>query len=359
MSAGSVYALLADGATVEIWQAAGSDFESVVQMHRAMSPDNSCFRFFSMSASLAEREGRRVCREPTADHVALLAWLAGDLVGVAGYEAGGKPGTAEIAFAVADRAHHRGVATLLLEHLVAAARGRGVQAFTASVLPVAIVSNAGGTGLLACYGITAVPTRPVRSEKAPVDAAARLGGPVVLKADVAGLAHKTDAGAVQLDLHGGREVRAGYRKLAEKFGARMSAALIQPMIIGGTEMTIGVAQGPVFGPLVVFGLAGAATDVFGDRSARLTPLTDTDAEALIRSIRSAPLLLRRHGAPPADLAALRDILLRVSRLADDLPHVAELDLSPGHRPPGRRARGKRAGPLQPAQPTDPYLRKLR
>jgi len=108
MSAGSVYALLADGATVEIWQAAGSDFESVVQMHRAMSPDNSCFRFFSMSASLAEREGRRVCREPTADHVALLAWLAGDLVGVAGYEAGGKPGTAEIAFAVADHAHHRG-----------------------------------------------------------------------------------------------------------------------------------------------------------------------------------------------------------------------------------------------------------
>src|SRR5207342_2072144 len=79
--------------------------------------------------------------------------------------------------------------------------------------------------LLTCYGITQVTTRPVTSEKAAVDAAVKLGGPVVLKAEVAGLVHKSDAGAVQLDLHGGREVRAGYRALAERFGTRMTAAL--------------------------------------------------------------------------------------------------------------------------------------
>ena len=135
MGADSVYALLADGITVEIRPAAAGDFEAVAQMHRAMSPDNSYFRFFSWGRAVAEREARRICREPGADHVALLAWQAGELVGVAGYEAGGKPGTAEIAFAVADRAQHRGVATLLLEHLVSAARDQGVRTFAASVLP--------------------------------------------------------------------------------------------------------------------------------------------------------------------------------------------------------------------------------
>jgi acyl-CoA synthetase (NDP forming)/RimJ/RimL family protein N-acetyltransferase len=212
--------------------------------------------------------------------------------------------------------------------------------------------------LLACYGITQVTTRLVASEQAAVDVAAQLGGPVVLKADVAGLVHKSDAGAVQLDLHGPDEVRAGYRALAERFGTRMSAAAIQPMVTGGTEVIIGVVQEPVFGPLVVFGLGGVATDVLGDRSARLTPLTDTDAAALIRSVRAAPLLLGHRGAPPADLAALQDILLRISRLADDLPQVAELDLNPViARPDGAHVVDARIR-LLPTQPADPYLRRL-
>ncbi len=213
--------------------------------------------------------------------------------------------------------------------------------------------------LLACYGITQVSTRPVTSEEAAVSAAAQLGGPVVLKADVPGLVHKTDAGAVQFDLHGPDEVRAGYRALAERFGPRMTAAVIQPMVTGGTEVIIGVVQEPVFGPLVVFGLGGVATDVLADRAARLTPLTDTDAAALIRSVRAAPLLLGHRGTPAADLAALQDILMRVSRLADDLPQVAELDLNPViARPDGAHVVDTRVR-LLPAQPADPYLRRLR
>ncbi len=213
--------------------------------------------------------------------------------------------------------------------------------------------------LLECYGIPIVRTQPVTSEEAAVGAAAQLGGPVVLKADVPGLVHKTDAGAVQLDLHGPDEVRAGYRALAGRFGARMSAALVQSMVTGGTEVIIGVVQEPVFGPLVVFGLGGVATDVLKDRSARLTPLTDTDAAALVRSIHAAPLLLGYRGTPAADLAALQDILLRVSRLADDLPQVTELDLNPViARPDGAHVVDTRVRVL-PAQPADPYLRRLR
>ena len=213
--------------------------------------------------------------------------------------------------------------------------------------------------LLACYGIAQVSTEPVTSEEAAVSAAARLGGPVVLKADVPGLIHKSEAGAVQLELHGAEEVRAGYRALEERFGAGLAAVIIQPMVTGGTEVTVGVTQEPVFGPLIVFGLGGAATDVLGDRSARLTPLTDTDAAVLIRSIRAAPLLLGHRGAAAADVPALQGILMRLSRLADDLPQVAELELDPViARPDGAHVVDARVRVLS-AEPADPYLRRLR
>ena len=129
-----VYALLADGTTAEIRPAAAGDFEAVRQMHRAMSPDNLYLRFFSISPAAADQEASRICRAPAADHAALLAWLGGELVGVASYECEGTSGTAEFAVAVADHVHHRGVATLLLDHLVSAARDQDVRTFTAEVL---------------------------------------------------------------------------------------------------------------------------------------------------------------------------------------------------------------------------------
>jgi acyl-CoA synthetase (NDP forming) len=122
---------------------------------------------------------------------------------------------------------------------------------------------------------------------------------------------------------------------------------------------IGIAQEPVFGPLIVFGLGGVATDVLGDSSARLTPVTDTDAAMLIRSVRAAPLLLGHRGTPAADLPALQGILMRLSRLADDLPQVTELDLNPViARPDGAHVVDARVRVL-PGQSADPYLRRLR
>jgi len=110
---------------------------------------------------------------------------------------------------------------------------------------------------------------------------------------------------------------------------------------------------------VVFGLGGVATDVLDDRSARLTPLTDTDAATLIRSVRAAPLLLGHRGAPPADLAKLEDLLLRVARLAEDFPQVAELDLNPVIACPGGAHVVDARIHLTPVLYGDPYLRKLR
>jgi GNAT superfamily N-acetyltransferase len=128
------YALLADGVIVLIRPARPGDLDAVRQMHEAMSQDNTYLRFFGLSRAAAGQEARRVCRTPSADCLALLAWHGADLVGVASYEPALQPQTAEIAFAVADHAHRRGVAMLLLEHLVSAARSQGIRTFTAQTL---------------------------------------------------------------------------------------------------------------------------------------------------------------------------------------------------------------------------------
>jgi acyl-CoA synthetase (NDP forming)/RimJ/RimL family protein N-acetyltransferase len=212
--------------------------------------------------------------------------------------------------------------------------------------------------LLAFYGVPLVDTRRATSEDSAASVAAELGGHVVLKADVPGLVHKTDAGAVQLDVRTPEDVRDAYAAFTARFGERLSGVLIQPMISAGTEVIIGVVQEPMFGPLVVFGLGGVTTDVLGDHIARLTPLTDTDADELIHAIRAAPLLLGHRGNPAADIAALHEILLRVSRLADDVPEIAELDLNPViARPDGVFAVDARIR-LAPAEPLDPFLRRL-
>jgi RimJ/RimL family protein N-acetyltransferase len=145
----SAYALLTDGTTVEIRHAGPPDAAAVREMHVEMSPDNVYRRFFSFSARAGEQEARRLCRKPGPDHAALLAWLGGRLVGVASYEPTDRSGVAEIAFAVPDDMHGRGIATLLLEHLVSLARRRQLRAFTAETL----WDNAAMLGVFADAGL--------------------------------------------------------------------------------------------------------------------------------------------------------------------------------------------------------------
>ena len=212
--------------------------------------------------------------------------------------------------------------------------------------------------LLRCYGIPMVEFRRADNADAAVEVAAGLGGHVVLKADVPGLLHKSTAGAVELNLHGDGEVRTAMGRLQARFAGRLSGILVEPMITGGLETIIGVVQEPVFGPVVVFGLGGVATEVLADHAARLAPLTDADADDLIHSIRAAPALLGHHGRPGADIDALRDALLRVSRLASDLPQVAELDLNPViARPDGAIAVDARIR-VTSHHLADPFLRRL-
>ena len=218
--------------------------------------------------------------------------------------------------------------------------------------------QASAADLVSCYGIPLVATLAAATEQEAAAAAAQLGGPVVLKAEAEGLVHRTDAGGIKVDLRTPQEVADGYRALAAGSGPRPPRVLVQPMLEGGAEVMIGVVQEPVFGPLVVFGSGGAATEMHGDSVTRLTPLTDTDAEEMIHAARTAPLLAGDRGTPPADTAALADVLLRVSRLADDLPEVSQLDLNPViARPDGVWCVDVRVR-ISPAEHRDPFLRRL-
>jgi acyl-CoA synthetase (NDP forming)/GNAT superfamily N-acetyltransferase len=211
--------------------------------------------------------------------------------------------------------------------------------------------------LLGCYGVPLTESVTVTSESAAIAAAERFTGPVALRADVPSLARKSDVGAVMPGLHGADEVRRGFRSLRESFGHRLAAVIVQPMITGGVEVTISMLHEQVFGPLVLLGLAADA-DALANRAARIAPLTDSDADDLIRTIPGAPLLIGRGGTPSADLAALSDMLLRVSRIADDLPQIAELELSPViASSDGARAIDARVR-LQAAEPADAHLRRL-
>jgi acetyl coenzyme A synthetase (ADP forming)-like protein len=174
--------------------------------------------------------------------------------------------------------------------------------------------------LLQAYGIPFVAERLAGNAEEAVEAARELGLPVVVKTSAAG-AHKTERGGVAIDLRDEQQVRAA----AERIGLPV---LVQPYVRGGVELLAGIVQDPVFGPLVVFGPGGVLAELIDDAGLRLTPLTEADAAELVEGGKAGRLVRGFRGAPPANTEALTDLLHRLSRLAEDLPEVAELDLNP-------------------------------
>jgi ATP-grasp domain len=212
--------------------------------------------------------------------------------------------------------------------------------------------------LLGCYGVPLAASIGVTAADAAVAAAARFDGPVTLRADVPGLLRTSDARDVLTGLHGPDEVRRGFGLLTGTFASRLAGVIVQPMITGGVEVIISVLHEQVVGPMVLFGVGSATDDALADRAGRLAPLTDADADDLIRSVPAASRLLGLRSTPAADLAALRDLLLRVSRMVEDLPQIAELELSPViARPDGVQAVNGRIR-IRAAEPADALLRRL-
>ncbi|MEU6031469.1 GNAT family N-acetyltransferase [Streptomyces tauricus] len=216
--------------------------------------------------------------------------------------------------------------------------------------------------LLACYGIPQLRWAWAETEDDAVIAAERLRGPdgrVVMKAYWPGLLHKSEQHAVHLDLQGDSQVRAAFRDLETRFEGLLTGVVVQPLAARGTELFAGVVQDEVFGPLVLFGFGGTATEVLADHAARLAPLTDRDVHDLITTPRCAPLLFGAKGGGPVDLEALEQVLLRLSRMASDLPQLADADFNPVLAAPDTVSVLDARVRLLPRRPQDPYLRRLR
>ena len=185
--------------------------------------------------------------------------------------------------------------------------------------------------LLGAYGLPLAPARVAASPHAAGRAAAALGGDVALKAIVPGLLHKRDADAVRLGLHGATAVTRAARELRsalEAEGREVEGFLVQAMAPEGVEMLVGVVADPRFGPVVACGAGGTAVELLGDIQVRLAPVAAIEAQQMVRGLRTFPLLDGFRGAPPANLAALEDVVVRVGALAAAHPEIAELDLNP-------------------------------
>jgi acetyl coenzyme A synthetase (ADP forming)-like protein len=205
----------------------------------------------------------------------------------------------------------------------------------------ALVATALGTGgwlqpaavseLLACYGL---PLVEQGSAATPEDAGAiaeRLGGKVALKGIAPRVLHKTEAGAIRLGLQGQKEVQSAAEEMRAglaSLGVTSPSFLVQRMAPDGVEMIVGVVQDPQFGPVVACGAGGVMVELLKDVSVRLSPLSRRDTTEMLRELKTFPLLTGFRGAPMRDVAALEDVLLRVSVLAEYLPQVAELDINP-------------------------------
>jgi acetate---CoA ligase (ADP-forming) len=209
----------------------------------------------------------------------------------------------------------------------------------AAVLAAALADGPGGrwlgpdevARLLACYGVPVAEWRLAGSPEEAGAAANVLGGPVALKAVAPGLVHKTETGAVRLGLAGAEAVQAAAVEMAAAVageGYTVDGFLVQRMVGEGVELLVGVVHDASFGPVIACGAGGTAVELLKDVAVRITPLTDVDAAEMVRSLQTFPLLEGYRGAPKADVAALEDLLLRVSALVEAHPTIAELDCNP-------------------------------
>ncbi|HEY4844351.1 MAG TPA: GNAT family N-acetyltransferase [Candidatus Dormibacteraeota bacterium] len=184
--------------------------------------------------------------------------------------------------------------------------------------------------LLDCYGLPHAVSRFAESPAEAARLALELSEPLVLKAIAPTLLHKSDAGGVRLGLLPDQVAGAARAMAIEvaTHGHQLTGFQIQSMITGGVEMLVGVVHDRLFGPVLACGAGGTAVELLKDVAVRITPLTMTDADEMLRSLRTFPLLTGYRGTPPADIAALKDVILRVSAMVEAHPEIAELDCNP-------------------------------
>jgi len=186
-------------------------------------------------------------------------------------------------------------------------------------------------GLLGCFGIPLAAARVVATPAEAGDAAEEMGGHVALKAVSPTLVHKTEAGAVLLDLHGRPAVARAAETMrtdVARSGHDVEGFLVQQMVPDGVEVLVGVVHDASFGPVLACGAGGTTAELLKDVAVRITPLTDVSASQMVHSLAIFPLLDGYRGAAAVDVPSLEELLLRVSAMVEAHPEIAEMDLNP-------------------------------
>lgn len=181
---------------------------------------------------------------------------------------------------------------------------------------------------LASFGIPVTREELARSVEEAVEAANRIGFPVVLKGTGPELLHKTEKRLIELDLRYESEVREAYRRIVDRAGKAVEGVLVQEMVDGQRELVAGLVRDPQFGPCVMFGLGGIFTEILEDVTFRVAPLSERDAHDMMDSIRARKILEPVRGMEAVNRSLLAAILITLGRIGLDYPEVREIDINP-------------------------------
>lgn len=269
----------------------------------------------------------------SADKPLLVAWIAGPAPIVAQLRSEGVPVLPSATRTV------RALGALARFGEACARPSRSFALTAPAAVPIVALGSAGRCSeaqtktVLQKYGMQRLDEALVVSEDEAVERACAMGFPVVLKVCAADLMHKTEAGAVALNVRDETAVRIAYRHVLEGAlrhtpGLAVEGVLVSPMASDGVEVIVGARRDPVFGPVVMVGSGGIYTELLRDVAIGVLPLMSGEADELIRSLRIHSLLAGARGQAPADIEALARVVEAVGKLMLEHPEVSEIEINP-------------------------------
>jgi len=187
--------------------------------------------------------------------------------------------------------------------------------------------------LLEEYGIPMIETKVAFSAEEAAEQMLTMDVPVAMKVRSSTIVHKTDVGAIALNLMTEREIKKAFHGIMRRLNEaglkdEAEGVVLQPMVESAQEVIIGMSEDPVFGPLIMVGMGGTGVELLKDVAFSLHPLTDVDAEQMLTQLRGYPLLSGFRNTPPKDIEALKDVLLRFSALIENVPEIAQAEINP-------------------------------